>query len=284
MPRVPYTKPALSYADQLQQLKNRGLIVENEAKALHLLENISYYRLSGYWYSLLAQPKSAHNFKQGSTFNNAFKLYCFDRELRKLILSELEKFEIAVRAKMIYTLWHRHTAFWLSDSTLFADRSKLAGSIRKLREENRRSDEEFIKVFKRKYNDPLPPACIILEISSFGNLSSIYSNLNPGHDKRDIAKYFGVDDSTFTSWLHSFAYVRNICAHHSRLWNKRMGISPQVPLSPLKPFLTITTLPNPRMGQFTHYLFFHHLIYSSSHFLITPSSHYLKCLESGGKK
>jgi abortive infection bacteriophage resistance protein len=98
MPKVPYTKPALSYADQLQLLKDRGLSIGNDAKALHLLETISYYRLSGYLYPMLDNPKSPHIFKPGSTFKNGFKLYCFDRELRKLILSELEKIEIAVRA------------------------------------------------------------------------------------------------------------------------------------------------------------------------------------------
>jgi abortive infection bacteriophage resistance protein len=249
MPRVPYTKAALRYADQLQQLKDRGLVVEKDRKALHLLENISYYRLSGYWYPMLEAPKTAHIFKLGSTFNNAFKLYCFDRELRKLVLGELEKIEVAVRAKMIYVLWHRHGAFWFNDSTLFADRNKLASSIRKLREENRRSDEEFIKTFRRNYSDPLPPACMILEISSFGNLSSLYSNLNPGRNKREIANYFGVDDSTFSSWLHSFTYVRNVCAHHSRLWNKRLGISPQIPTSPINTFLNHTIIYHQTTGR-----------------------------------
>jgi len=125
MPRVPYSKPALNYADQLQRLRTRGLIIQNDAKAQHLLENISYYRLSGYWYPMIAEPKSAHNFKPNSSFDNAFNLYCFDRELRTLILGELEKIEVAVRAVMIYMLWHRHDAFWYSNHSLFTDRGKL---------------------------------------------------------------------------------------------------------------------------------------------------------------
>jgi abortive infection bacteriophage resistance protein len=79
---------------------------------------------------------------------------------------------------------------------------------------------------------------MILEISSFGNLSNIYKNLRPGQDRRAIANYFGLDDSTFSSWLHSFTYVRNLCAHHSRFWNKRLGISPQIPISPNNIFKT----------------------------------------------
>jgi abortive infection bacteriophage resistance protein len=42
MRKVPYPKTVLSYDDQLQQLKNRDIIVQNEQKALHLLEVIIY--------------------------------------------------------------------------------------------------------------------------------------------------------------------------------------------------------------------------------------------------
>ncbi len=152
MPRVPYTKPALSYADQLQQLKNRGLIVENDTKALHLLESISYYRLSGYWYPMLVMPKSAHIFKPDSTFNNAFKLYCFDRELRKLLIGELEKIEVAIRARMIYELSHRHGSFWYTNSALFRNPAQHGSTISKIGVEYNRSDEKFIVDFKTNYN------------------------------------------------------------------------------------------------------------------------------------
>ena len=88
MNKVPYNKTALSYAEQVQQLKNRGLTIENEPKALHLLEVVSYYRLSGYWYPLLAD-KQNHQFKTTATFETAFRIYKFDRELRLLVLREL---------------------------------------------------------------------------------------------------------------------------------------------------------------------------------------------------
>ena len=177
MPRVLYTKSALNYADQLQQLKNRGLFIENDAKALHLLENISYYRLSGYLHPMLASPKSAHNFKPGSTFNNGFKLYCYDRELRKIILSELEKIEVAVRAKMIYILSHRHGAFWYTNPAIFKDSGKFGTTLSKIDVEYNRSDEIFISEFKKKYNNPMPPSWMMLEITSFGSLSMLYQNL-----------------------------------------------------------------------------------------------------------
>lgn len=249
MAPVPYNKPALTHAAHLQLLKNRGLHVENDAKALFLLENIGYYRLSGYWYPMLNNPKSQHQFKPGSTFNSAFNLYCFDRELRKLISAELEKIEIAVRSKMIYTLSHSTDPFWFNNSNLFVDQQPLTDSVNKLRTEYRRSDEQFIKAFRRNYTDPLPPSWMIFEISSFGNLSYFYKNLIPGLDKRAIANYFGLDDSTFQSWLHSIVYVRNVCAHHTRLWNRVMSISPAIPITPSNPWLNVVTNINSNTGN-----------------------------------
>lgn len=249
MPRVPYTKSALSYADQLQQLKVRGLIIDNDTKALHLLENISYYRLSGYWYPMIADPKNAHIFKPNSTFNNAFKLYCFDRELRKLILGELEKIEVAIRAKMIYELSHRHGSFWYMNSALFKNSGQHSTTTSKIRVEYNRSDEIFILEFKKKYNDPMPPSWMMLELASFGSLSMLYKNLSVTRDRRDIAHYFGLDDSTFESWLHSIVYVRNVCAHHSRLWSKVLRITPAIPSNPQYTFLTHTLSYRSSLGK-----------------------------------
>ncbi len=247
MSKVPYTKKALSYAGQLQQLKNRGLIIANEPKALHLLEVISYYRLSGYWYPMLAD-KQIHQFKPNSNFETAFNIYKFDRELRLLIMRELEKIEVAVRAKMIYVLSHSRGAFWYLDSANFSNPVKHADTLSKVGAEYSRSDEEFIQAFKNKYTDSMPPSWMMFEVSSFGILSSLYSNLVSGKDKRDIAGYFGLTDSVLSSWLHSIVYLRNICAHHSRLWNREMRIQPIVPRSPRNPYINQTAYISPETG------------------------------------
>lgn len=260
MPLTPYTKPALSYAEQLQQLKNRGLIIEDDEKALHLLENISYYRLSGYLYPMLAIPKTDHRFKPESSFSNVFNLYCFDRELRKMILGELEKIEIAIRAKMIYELSHNHGSFWYTKSELFKSNSQFEFIYSNIEEEYRRSDEQFIVDFRNKYSDPMPPSWMMLELTSFGTLSKLYKNLKGSYERRVIAHYFGLDDTTFESWMHSIVYVRNICAHHSRLWSRTMRITPRIPANPLNTFLDHTINYNqstslPKNNNRTYFLF-----------------------------
>ena len=243
MSKIPFNKPPLTYSQQLELLKERGLIIQNEEKTLSLLSSISYYRLSGYWYPLLAD-KQKHIFKKDATFDTAFKLYCFDKELRKLVLTELEKIEIAIRAKMIYVLAHNYGAFWFTNSSLFKDQIKHKKSLEKIQHEYSRSDEEFIKAFTKKYSDFIPPSWISIEITSFGTLSILYSNLLPGKQKREIANHFGISDSVFETWLHSIVYLRNICAHHSRLWNRSMSIRPQIPKKTMKTWIRMNGVHN----------------------------------------
>lgn len=243
MSKLNYIKPPLSYSEQLEQLIERGLVVKNELKALHLLENISYYRLSGYWFPLLADKKN-HKFKPNASLDAAFNLYCFDRELRQLVLAETEKIEVAIRAKMSYLFSHKHGTFWFQDANNFSNPVKHATSFSKIGEEFGRSDEEFIKAFKTKYLNPIPPSWMTLEITSFGTLSLLYKNLKPSKEKREIAHYFGLPDSVFETWIHSIVYLRNVCAHHTRLWNRAMSIQPQIPRKPRKQWLNNTQIAN----------------------------------------
>lgn len=245
MSKIPYSKAPFTYQDQLKQLKARGLKVASDEKALHLLEHINYYRLSGYWYPLLAD-KQNHVFKPTAEFDTAFKMYCFDRKLRQLVLGELEKIEVAIRAKMTYILSQKHGAFWFQNQQLFKSPVAHANSISKIGEEFNRSDEEFIVAFKNKYTDPLPPSWMTLEITSFGALSMLYKNLKPGKEKRDIAHHFGLSDSVFETWVHSIVYLRNVCAHHTRLWNRAMSIRPQLPRNPHNQWLSNASISNNR--------------------------------------
>jgi len=212
-------------------LKSRGMIFPDENKALHLLERIGYYRLSSYWYPLYADKKN-HIFKNNANFETAFNLYKFDRELRKIISAEIEKIEIAVRSKMIYELSIAYNPFWIEDVNLFSSADNFKITLDKIIEEYSRSNEEFIISFKSKYTNQLPPSFIILEITSFGTLSRLYRNLKSSRAKRNIAKSFGLSDTVFDSWLHSLTSIRNMCAHHSRVWNNLLKIQPLLPRKP----------------------------------------------------
>jgi abortive infection bacteriophage resistance protein len=246
MGKVPYCKSLLSYDAQILLLKSRGLMFADENKALHLLENINYYRLSGYLYPMLAD-KQNHGFKPEADFETAFNLYKFDRELRQLMISELEKIEIAVRSRMSYVLSMARDPFWIEDAALFANQRVYRSTVDKISDELDRSDEEFIIAFKSKYSNPLPPSFILLEITSFGALSRLYDNMNPGKSRKEIANMFGLSDRVFASWLHSFVYIRNVCAHHARIWNRWLRVQPLFPKNAANTWITNQHVANNRL-------------------------------------
>lgn len=243
MARVPYSKTIKTFDQQITILKSRGLYFNDEAQAKQLLQNISYYRMSGYWYPLLSD-KQNHIFKTGATFEQAYYIYKFDAKLRTLILSEISKIEVAVRTQIAYVMSHAHGGQWFTDSSLFKNPAKHAKTLSKIDDEYSRSDEDFVTAFKAKYSDHFPPSWITLEITSLGTLSLLYSNLKDGQCKRDIANCFGIADTVMVSWLHAITYIRNICAHHSRLWNKILGIRPMVPRRVSNPFVQIPVSTN----------------------------------------
>lgn len=239
---IEFTKPFISYTKQIDQLRDRGLTINNDDKAEHILQNIGYFRLSGYWHPFLEIPKNEHKFKEGSNFDTAFSLYCFDNELRKIVFSEIIKIEIAIRTKMVHILAENYSPFWHLDYNLF-NRGKVHDEIvANFKEVCNKSDEQFIKSFKNNYTNEIPPCWMILEILSFGKLSRMYSNLKAIPEKRFIANYFGLSEGVFASWLHALVYTRNICAHNTRLWNRIMGISPQIPQTPRHSWIKTTQL------------------------------------------
>lgn len=219
-----YKKPALDYGKQLQQLKDRGLNIENEKKSLHLLENLSYYRLSAYLYPLLEKEKEKHIFKKGAKFDTAFKMYCFDRELRLLLLNNLEKIEIAFRAKLIYVLSHKYDAFWYTYKKLFKNDVFYNKSIENINKLQIDSTEDFVLKYRKKYLNNFLPSWMAMEIVTFTHLSKTYENLKDTSAKSEIAKHFGLPYQLLENWLLMLTYTRNICAHHSRFWNKEFSI------------------------------------------------------------
>ena len=154
-----YSKRVFTTEEHIDQLIDRGLIISNKALAKKYLENISYYRLAGYWWSMQSD-KVNHIFKPNSTFENVINLYNFDAELRFLIFDVIEKIEISLRTKLIYHLSHEYGAWWFQDFTIFNDSQALVKTLDNLREEIQRSKDVFIKEHKKKYKKDLrfPPA------------------------------------------------------------------------------------------------------------------------------
>lgn len=231
-----YEKVALTISQQINQLKNRGLHIEDSDHAEHFLSHISYYRMAGYWWPMQNEPKNSHIFKANSKFSDVIALYNFDRELRVIIFDAIEKIEISLRTKLIYHLSHEFGPWWFQNLDIYQNVPEAAKTLAVLQEELERSKDIFIKDHNKKHKDDkrFPPAWKTLELTSFGALSRIYGNLKSKITSKDtIAAEFGVVNHTFLpSWLQSIAQIRNYCAHHSRLWNKNLPGRPKLLSNP----------------------------------------------------
>lgn len=212
---VPYTKPSMSPAQLVQQLKQRGLVIPDEARAQLYLDNIGYYRLSAYMFPFLSEPKTAHQYKPGTTFDQVLRLYRFDKKLRMLLFNEIEKIEVAFRAAVVSTVINRTgDIFWMTNPSYVNK-----GTLSLIQKEYSHSTEDFIEHFKNTYSDTYPPAWILSEILPFGNITWIYRNLSSGH-KKAVAKKFYLHAPVLESWMNIITLTRKSCGHHARVWNK----------------------------------------------------------------
>ena len=261
-------KPAYSLIEQITLLKSRGMLFKNETDAVSCLKNISYYRLKGYWWDLQVD-KINHQFEHNVYFEDVIERYNFDKELRIILFNAIELIEISLRTKMIYHLSLAYGGLWYKNENLFEkvplklkDGSQTTvydNTISELQKEFNRSQEIFVQDHKKRYPNQDADAWKLLEVASLGTLSKLFKNLKHQlPEKSTISKEMGLNlHSELSSWLEAITYVRNIIAHHSRLWSKNMvkkpifdiknpiGVWFQNPITPVqikKPFIIISCL------------------------------------------
>jgi len=221
-----YTKPHLTFEQQVDLLVSRGLVVKNRKEAVKALSSISYYRLSGY--GLPFQSKKDH-YNKGTTIDQVLRLYTFDHQLRVLVFDALEFIEVALRTSLTYYLADVYGPFGYTTASNFSSDFKHTPWLADIIEQLKRSKETFIKHYHSKYtHSTYFPLWMATEVFSFGALSRMYKGLH-FRDQKVIAQNFGVSAPILQSRLHSFVYLRNLCAHHARLWNRELAISPQIP-------------------------------------------------------
>lgn len=228
MPKQPYTKPAFTIAQQIAQLRARGMVISDTPLAEHYLSQINYYRLTAYWLPFESNH-TTHAFRQGTSFEQVLDLYIFDRELRLLVLDAIERVEIAIRTQLSYQLGHRYGTHPHLNPALFKQTWNHAKHVGQLQQDAHDSKEAFIQHLMAKYAEPLPPIWASVEIMTLGQLSKWYANLKSGADRNLVAHVYDCDEINLVSFLHHLSTVRNLCAHHSRLWNREFIFTFKLP-------------------------------------------------------
>lgn len=231
-----FSKDALSAEEQLNLLISRGLLIEDYQSALEIIKRIGYYHLSAYM--RLFQLDSEHRFAQNTEFMDIINLYKFDTELRHITFNAIEKIEIAYRAAISNIMCKIYGSNWFENQNAFLNETQQEVVIQIIKDEIKKKNkkeneyaETFISKYYEKYSEPqLPPFWMTAETFSLGSLNRVLFSLKFQY-KKQIAEYLGFKaDAKFianSKWLQAICVIRNICAHHSRLFNRILRIRPK---------------------------------------------------------
>lgn len=226
--QMDYTKPSLSYEEQADLVIARGMICDREDLVNHL-RDVGYYRLSGYWHGFRREDDM---FVEGTCFSTVWERYAFDRQFRLLVFDAIERVEVSLRTKLAYELSREGGPFgYLSPDNLPRLKPvQYDRFIHTCRDKIERSREPFVEHFLNQYGDchDLPPYWMIVNTMDFGQVLTLYRGA-PAEVRGGIADELGLSARVLESWLVSLNTVRNICAHHGRLWNRVIGTKPAIP-------------------------------------------------------
>lgn len=238
-----YGKPPLPLDELVDRLSNRGLDIPDPGRSERHLRHIGYYRLSPYTIPF-QQGEPDHLFREGTTFDDVLDLYVFDRALRLLVMDALERVEVAVRAALTDHMANTYNdPHWYMDAAHFRHPGRHAGLLQIVRstcDERLRGSPDAgedslvhrsaLEHYLTTYGSPeLPPSWLMVETLTIGQLSGVYRNLAQRADRTAIAKSIGLTATVLESWMLTYVRVRNICAHHGRLWNVGLGVYPAIP-------------------------------------------------------
>ena len=223
-----YSKPPTTIDQQIDALIARGMSCPDRDKATRYLSTIGYYRLSAYWLPLEEAPAKSETrskrFRPGVTLQNATDLYVFDRHLRLLVMEAIERIEIHVRSRWVYHLSLAHGPHAHMNPELFSNPWEHTVRIAKLASSVKDSEETFIGHYVSKYKTPyLPPLWAVVETMTISELSKWVSSTKDYSVRDRVAKDLGMPTrELFEGVFQVLCLVRNICAHHGRLWNRKL--------------------------------------------------------------
>lgn len=231
-----YKRPALTIDGQIAELQKRGLRIIDCHSAIDKLNNVNFYRLSLYFPPF--QQPNTNKFIKGTTFENIWNRYVFDRQLRLLTLDLIERFEISLRTKIInlHSLKYNALGYTITACLPNMGSNSHASFLSQILQKQANSQDDFIKQHKRDYPDEVfLPFWKAGELMDFGNISRFYEGMDYKLSE-NISKYYGIHKKIFPNWIRSISYTRNLCAHHQRLWNRVLSIKPEIPREQLWQF------------------------------------------------
>ena len=224
----PFTKPHASPADRVQHLRDKGLVIKRPKVAARKIEMIGYERLRIYFLSRRDQKGARKPFFAGTDYNDILRIYECDAKLRATCFAAVGQFEILLRNRISEELSVRFGSHPYFDSRAFKTKEYHLEALQKLTSVYKGSFDGRAKHYRESYsNPPLPAIWTLKEFLTFGATSRLLKALD-GPLVKAVASDFGVPtDQLFENWVEALVDLRNVCAHHDRLFNRAFQKQPQ---------------------------------------------------------
>ncbi len=238
-------KPSLSHQELLEKLTTRGLTLTetcDEQRALRYLKLDGYYRLSGYFWGFYDKNSAVqplHSFETDTTWDEILHLYHADKDLRTLLTKALAEIELSIKAILVDLVCEKikkntgkdHPCWcWEKQhfTTKFINSGKWDILIQKLEKPISHADPaSYLKNYKNDYPQRKPYVWMMVQVLSFGEITTIANNLIPEY-QRPFSQQFNLNTHEMPAVLVSLSKLRNLCAHHNRIWNEKIREAPKI--------------------------------------------------------
>ncbi len=219
-------QPPMNIDEQIDNLKEKGLIIKDEEYARDILNDISYFRLIKA-FSLGLKEKNG-KYYEGIEFERIVSLYLFNVNLRQILFPQIERIEVNARCRISNYVSEKYGVLGYLNKDNFTDEEYYNQFIEDIESElARNARAPFVKNYRENYEGGKLPFYALVEICSFGTLSKFFKNMK-NEDKKLIARSYNIGYTYFESWIESISYVRNICAHYGRLYNANITKKPMM--------------------------------------------------------
>lgn len=216
----------MSIPEQLDRLSRQGMAITDREQAAHCLRHIGYYRLRSYWHPFAMRRADGGGglFRAGTAFSDVIALYDFDWRLRALLADALGSIEVSVRSHLVHYLSNARGGGPQAhlNPALF-DAREYAGNLAKLK-------DNYLKIAPPAAADwDTAPIWEVAEAMPFSQLSKWYKSISVKSIRNAIAGHYWTNHIVLVSLLYNMAILRNICAHHGRLWNRALPAGFRIP-------------------------------------------------------
>ena len=211
--------------EQVEIFKYKGLIINDEKYAKEVLLRENYFFLSGYRH-LFMNPENPKFYLEGTTFEELYSLFLFDRQFRNIIFKNLLIVENNAKSIFSYQLskkygYKEHDYLKPSNFDMSPDKSRQVNDlIKKMKRQVRVNGSQHTATAHYISNYGYIPLWVLVKVLSFGIISEFYSILKMD-DRVSIAKIYNINVEDLTNYLSLLANYRNVCAHEDILYENK---------------------------------------------------------------